>query len=74
MIELLTILILILIALEIYNMATIADANTKLDTIQSNILALQQQIAAATSQTDIDALNVRLAALVTASTPPTPAT
>lgn len=72
MIELLTILILILIALEIYNMATIADANTKLDTIQSNILALQQQIAAATSQADIDALNVRLAALVTASTPPTP--
>lgn len=73
MIELLAILILILIALEIYRMATLADVSTKLDTVIVNVAALQAAVAAAPSQQAIDDLNTKAAVLVTNSTPPTPA-
>lgn len=55
-------------------MATTADVSAKLDTVQSNVTALQAAIANAPTQQAIDDLNTKAAALVTASTPPTPAT
>lgn len=68
------ILLITLILIGVYLMATIADVSTKLDTVQSNVATLQAAIAAAPSQAAIDALDAKAAALVTASIPPTPAT